>query len=210
MIPDVAYVFSERARQSLGDRLIAIYLVGSFSRDDEGPDSDVDLFVLVNEVDPGLLSHVGSIVQEIQDTREINPAVVSLAELGSRPDLFDVAMVRHDGIALVGELPAGRAYVEDELEMAKRTAKDVLMSSRHYLAVDEPREKFAGGKLWTYVLKPLSFALRLYHYHTTGVYVREFRDLVKEYPVLALDHVRDHQRIIVDSIRLCEEIIRAE
>ena len=36
---------------------------------------------------------------------------------------------------------------EDELALAKRTASEVLMSSRHYLAVDEPESNFAGGKL---------------------------------------------------------------
>lgn len=209
MIPDVAHEFSERARQSLGDRLIAIYLVGSFARDDEGPDSDVDLFVLVKEADLGLLNDVGAIVPGIQSNREINPAVVSLAEFNTRPELFDVLKVWHEGLALMGELPAVTGLAEDELALARRTARDVLMSSRHYLAVDEPEEKFAGGKLWPYVLKPLSFALRFYHYHNTGVYLRAFGDLAREYPILALDPVSDCRTIIIDSITLCQEIMGA-
>jgi hypothetical protein len=83
------------------------------------------------------------------------------------------------------------------------------MSSRHYLAVAEPASKFEGGKLRVWNLKPLSFALRYYHFHKTGHYIRAYRDLAEEYPILRLDPVVDHQRIVSESIDACEQILDA-
>jgi hypothetical protein len=181
--------------------------VGSFSRGDEEVDSDIDLFVLVKEIDFELLKTVGNIVQEIKSKNEINPAIISETEFLNHTELFDLPRIQHEGIPLFGQLLDIIVPDGSELNVAKRIAAEVLMGSRHYLAVAEPVEKFAGGKLWTWILKPLSFALRYYHFHNTGYFVRKFDELAQEFPILNLDSVDDCLRIIEESIIICEKII---
>lgn len=209
MIPTPAREFADRARALLGDNLLAVVLVGSYARDDERPDSDIDLFVLVADAGPAVLRDVGKLTCTIDSPNEINPAFVTVAELRQHPDWNDVLKIRHDGIALYGQLPPDIEPTETELTLAKRIAREVLMSSRHYLAVSEPAEAFMGGKLWTYNLKPLSFAARFYHFAKTGRYIRRLTELQREYPVLALDPANDHEAVIEGCVELCEAIMSA-
>ena len=114
-----------------------------------------------------------------------------------------------EGIILYGKLPNFSSNTESELDIAKRIARDVLMSSRHYIAVSEPGDNFRGGKLFTWNLKPLGFALRLYHLSQTGEYIKSVRDLAVKYPVLALDPVKDWQRVLLECMKVCEKIIES-
>lgn len=207
MTPEAAQQFVSTCVAELDGRVIAILLEGSFARGDNRDHSDIDLFVLVDEVDSPLLRQIGSIVSGIQTQHELNPAVVSTAELQAYPELFEYLRVKHDGLMLHGALPAIDVPNEAELGIAKRIAQEVLMSSRHYLAVAEPKEKFASGKLYNWNLKPLGFALRFFHLAQTGEYIRSTRDLAARYPVLSLDPVKDWQRVLQECIATCEKII---
>ena len=209
MIPEAAKQFADLCVEHLGARVRAILLEGSFARGDGRDDSDIDLFILVDTVDVDVLAQVGSIVSEICTENELNPALVSLAELQTYPRLFGYLRVKHDGIVLHGQLPEVDPSGETELDIAKRIAQEVLMSSRHYLAVSEQEEKFAGGKLHNWNLKPLGFALRFFHFSQTGEYIRSIRDLAVQYPVLSLDPIRDWQRALHESIAICERILGA-
>jgi len=209
MIPKTVRDFVSKTEEILGDQLISIVLVGSFARGDETPSSAVDLFVLVSDIDNDILKSIGHVVHGIVAQNEINPAVISKSEIQNHPDLFDIHKIRHEGKTLYGSLPDGILPVESELDVAKRIAAEVLMGSRHYLAVAEPVEKFAGGKLWSWILKPLSYALRYYHFHNTGNYVGKYNELAQKFPILWLDPVDDHQRIIEGSIIICEKIINS-
>lgn len=209
MIPESVERYVEGAGELFGDNLLSIVMVGSFARGDETSASDVDLFVLVHSVDSDLLRKSGELVRGIPARNELNPAFVSLSELRAHPDWFELHKVLHDGVVLLGRLPDDISSTESELTVAKRIAREVLMSSRHYLAVGEPAENFTGGKLWAWNLKPLSFALRYYHFHKTGNYIRKLTDLTREYPILDLDPVADYQRIVDDCVTLCEEIMGA-
>lgn len=193
-----------------GERLVAVLLEGSFAKGDNREDSDIDLFVLLSRVDRPALAHIGSIVAGIETRNELNPAVVSVAELEAHPVLFEYLRVKHDGIVLHGTLPEIESVAESELDIAKRIARDVLMSSRHYLAVSEPETHFAGGKLYTWNLKPLGFALRFYHFSQTGEYIRSVRELATKYPVLALDPAKDWQRVLQECMSVCEKIIETQ
>jgi predicted nucleotidyltransferase len=207
VIPKPAREFSDGAEELLGDNLLAVILVGSFARGDQTEGSDIDLFVLVKQVDFSLLRTIGDFVSGISTPNEINPAIVSLSEIRAHPDWFEVHKLHHDGVTLSGQLPKDISASESELTVAKRIAREVLMSSRHYLAVSESEESFAGGKLWTWHLKPLGFALRFYHYHETGNYVPNITDLKLLYPILGLNPVVDYQQIIEDGIVQCEAIM---
>ncbi len=210
MIPEAAQKFAEACAAQFGERLIAVLVEGSFARGDDREDSDIDLFVLLDRVDISVLEQIGSIVLGIVTKNELNPAVVSLAEFESYPELFEYPRVKHDGIVLHGALPEIARSAESELDIAKRIARDVLMSSRHYLAVSEPEVNFARGKLYNWNLKPLGFALRFFHLAQTGETIRSVRHLATKYPVLDLDPVRDWQRVLHESMRVCEEIIETQ
>ena len=162
MIPDAAHGFARRCESALGESLRAVILIGSFARGDETPTSDVDLVVLVESVHRGLLRAVSEIVASLPSENELNPAVIAASELAAEPDIFGWLNVKHDGVLLAGAFPEEPAGSMSELRLARRIAGEVLLSSRHYLSVGEPAEKFAGGKLWTWNQKPLGFALRFY------------------------------------------------
>ena len=207
MIPEAAQKFADSCAAECGASFIAVLLEGSFARGDNREDSDIDLFVLLDKVDSSVLDQIGSIVARIETRNELNPAVVSLAELESYPELFEYLRVKHDGVLLQGALPEIKSPEESELDIAKRIARDVLMSSRHYLAVSEPGVNFARGKLHNRNLKPLGFALRFFHLAQTGEYIRSVRDLATRYPVLDLDPVKDWQHVLQECMRVCEKII---
>lgn len=209
MIPEPARTFTNLVHDLLADDLLSVILVGSFARDDERADSDIDLFVLLPDASNPATRSIGMIVRSISSPNEINPAVVSDAEFRQYPDWNELIKIRHDGIALHGHLPRDVAPVETELVLAKRIAHEVLMSARHYLAVDESPESFTSKKLWIYNLKPLSFSARYYHYAKTGHYIRRFDDLKGEYPVFSLDPVKHHGAVIEGCVELAQEILHA-
>lgn len=209
MIPEQAHIFVSRCREQLLDRIQAIALVGSFARGDERPESDIDLVVLVDSVDMRLLQKVSGVVTSIVTENEINPALVAESELIQTPHLFDWLMMKHDGLVLFGKLPQVTSCPVSELDIAKQIARDVLMSSRHYIAVAEPEEKFAGGKLWDWNQKPLAFAARFYEYHMSGNYIRSLRELSKKYPVLSRDPVAEYALILDECIEVSEKILEA-
>ncbi|MFN2228207.1 MAG: nucleotidyltransferase domain-containing protein [Anaerolineae bacterium] len=210
MIPEAARQFAGSCAAQFQDNVVAVVLEGSYARNDEGPDSDIDLYVVVRRLDSDVLGQIGEIVSTICSRHELNPAVASQQELESHPDLFGYTRVKLEGIVLYGELPEIEVDVESALRVAQYIAHDVLMSARHYLVVSEPEERFATGKLYWWNLKPLGFALRFFHLYQTGEYIRSLGDLSKHYPVLTLDPVRDYRQILLDCISVCERIIATQ
>jgi len=207
LIPEQAFIFTDRASKLLGDNLQSVVLVGSFARDDERAASDIDLVVILRNADIPTIRSIGTLVRELNSPNEINPAVISEDEIRSNPDWNELLKIRHDGICLFGELPPGLVANESELVAAKRIANEVLMSCRHYLAVDEPVESFQSGKLWVYVQKPLSFSARYYHYAQKGQYIRRLDDLKGAYPILAVDSTLNPETVIEHCIEFALEIL---
>lgn len=182
-------------------------LIGGFARGDSSTTSDIDLIVLVDRADVALLDRVGAVVASIESPHEINPSVVAVTELCAAPESFDWLVIKHEGRLLDGELPPDVTCRQTELDLAQKIAAEVLLSARHYLAVAEPAENFAGGKLRSWILKPLSYALRFYEVDRTGDYPRRYDDVASRYPVLALDPVRDHRQLLEASLAICETIL---
>ena len=208
MIPEPAQLFVTQCKERFSDRIRAIIMVGSFARGDQRPQSDIDLIVLVDAIDKRLLQEVSEVVTSVAMENKINPALVAESELLQAPDIFDWLQIKHDGVLLLGQLPEVPPCRLSELDLAKQIAQDVLMSSRHYIAVAEPAENFAGGKLWFWNLKPLAFALRFYEYHLSGRYIRSLEELAKNYPVLKRDPATEYSVILDECIDICEKILR--
>jgi len=55
-LSDLAKRYAAKAKETLGDRLVSIALFGSVARGQAGPGSDIDLFVVLQEAPPGMLS----------------------------------------------------------------------------------------------------------------------------------------------------------
>jgi len=72
----------------------------------------------------------------------------------------------------------------------KKNLANILMSIRHYICVDEPKELLTHKKITTYILKPLMFALRQERFCATGVYPLSIEELLEAYS--------DDNRIIVE------------
>ncbi len=53
---DLAKRYAAKAREALGDQLVSVALFGSVARGQAGPGSDIDLFVVLQEAPPGMLS----------------------------------------------------------------------------------------------------------------------------------------------------------
>lgn len=53
---DLAKRYSAAAQEVLGDRLVSIALYGSVARDQAGPVSDIDLYVVLQEAPSGMLA----------------------------------------------------------------------------------------------------------------------------------------------------------
>jgi uncharacterized protein len=53
---DLAKRYASKAREMLGDRLVSIALYGSVARGQAGPNSDIDLYVVLREAPAGMLS----------------------------------------------------------------------------------------------------------------------------------------------------------
>jgi len=209
MTPEPVTVFVRKCRERFPNRVQAVILVGSFARGDQRPESDIDLILLVDRVDKRLLQEVSEVVASISTENELNPALVATSELLQDPDIFDWLQIKHDGVVLFGELPEVSSCRLSELDLAKQIARDVLMSSRHYIAVAEPAESFSNGKLWLWNQKPLAFAVRFYEYHKSGEYVRSLQEISRKYPVLSRDPVAEYAVILDECIAICEKILKA-
>lgn len=72
----------------------------------------------------------------------------------------------------------------------KKNLANILMSIRHYICVDEPKELLTHKKISTYILKPLMFALRQERFCSTGVYPLSIESLLEFY--------QDDNRIMVE------------
>jgi len=199
MIPEAAQSFADRIEGLFGARCHGVVLAGSFARDDYHATSDLDLLVLLEGLVGEDLTKVSRVVRDIPSANELNPAVVSVTEFARYPDLFDFLTYKYEGIVLRGRLPRVDCP-ETELDRARRFAQEVLMSVRHYVAVDEPYEKLCSGKLYTYVQKPLSYALRFYHYTVKGRYIKPYSELASLYPVLSIDGTEKPHQLLDEAM----------
>ena len=71
--------FAGGVRSLLGDRLVALKLFGSHARGDAGPDSDLDVLVLVEEATPTLENHVLDLAIHVNLVHDvyISPRVIA-------------------------------------------------------------------------------------------------------------------------------------
>jgi hypothetical protein len=159
--------------------LECVVLTGSYARGDYSETSDIDIWVFINDISEEDLRKIGSIVNKAGKRPEINPQCVSFAEFKSKSfdREFNPIQLYLDGIALYGALPNFELSNSEISSYASSIALFSLMSSRHYISVQEEEESLSKGKVQKWVLKPLMWALRYRQYSKTSNYPRSLENL---------------------------------
>lgn len=188
--------FVSQLKGTLGDFLMMVYLTGSYARGDATDKSDMDIFCIFDNVNRHVLETVGFCARHTSvayDVLEINVQCMSVREYKSKyfEDWSEYAVTELNSVILYGEELFHIEDIKAALTVSyKKSLADVIMSARHYLCVDEPKEKLTHEKISTYILKPLMFALRQERFCTKGVYPLSVKDLLNSYS--------DENRILVE------------
>jgi predicted nucleotidyltransferase len=175
-----ANAFVEEAVRVLSPDLRSIILAGSYARGEAREESDLDLWCVFSALEPRHLQAIGQVVLKVGETHrlEINPQCVTESEF-RRFRSFGTVLAVLEGRPLFGNMAAGTPPTNEVLSACESLLGEAILSCRHYICVAEPWEKLAGGKLRRWVLKPLSFGLRLERYLSTGAFPITAQDLLQ-------------------------------
>ena len=170
-----------------GDNVKSIILTGSYARGDAQDSSDLDIWSIFNIVDINILREVGEITRNLPvnyEKHEVNTQCLTINEFNSGyfSNFLAKPIIYHEGVLLYGEDICRQPISKSEIvETYKTILSETLLSVRHYISVNEPKEKLTYPKLKTYILKPLLFALRLERQNSIGVYPLSTYDLMLSY-----------------------------
>ena len=179
--------FISQLKEKTGNALTLVYLTGSYARGDATDRSDLDVFCIFDHINQSILETVGFCARNTSvsyDLLEINTQSMSLQEYKSKTfeNWSEYAVVELNSVLLYGEELVSIHNLKDVLALSyKKNLADTLMGVRHYICVDEPKEKLTHSKITTYILKPLMFALRQERFCTTGIYPLSTTELLNSY-----------------------------
>ena len=170
-----------------GNNIKSIILAGSYARGEATESSDVDIWCVFDKLDTTTLTSIATIINNLPikyGQVELNTQCFSFEEFNSIffADFLAKPIIVLEGVLLYGEEIAKNGLSNDEVVYTyKKILSQVLLSVRHYISVNEPKEKLTYRKLKAYVLKPLMFALRLERYCNTGIYPLTSKNLYDLY-----------------------------
>lgn len=188
--------FISQLKNKQKENLLSMYLSGSYARGDASDNSDLDVFCVFKILDSNVLYDVGFSARNTSvayNNFEINSQCMSIDEFNSRvfENWSEVSVRVLDSILLYGNDLCNKEVSNIEIEkIYKKYLVEVIMSIRHYISVDEPKEKLTHSKIKTYIFKPLMFALRLERYCETTEFPLSNMDLLFSY--------NDEKRILVE------------
>jgi predicted nucleotidyltransferase len=145
-----------------GDEIAAVVLTGSYAKGDFTPKSDIDIWVIFNELKLSILKEIASIIRKNSGLPEINAQCITTNELltESFRKCFSPVQIYVDGIVLYGRLPEYQPYNSEIKNYALAIAVEVFMGARHYITTGESEESLASGRLVKWVIKPLTWVFR--------------------------------------------------
>lgn len=188
--------FVSALKNRLGECLLMVYLTGSYARGDANDNSDLDVFCIFSKINQYVLETVGHCARNTSipyDVLEINTQSLSVDEYKSKifEEWSEYAVTELNSVLLYGEQLVEIDNINEKIQISyKKNMANVLMSIRHYICVDEPKELLTHKKISTYILKPLMFALRQERFCTTGVYPLSIQNLLESY--------QDDNRIMIE------------
>jgi len=144
------------------DKIAAVVLTGSYAKGDFTDKSDIDIWVIFNELQLSDLKEIASFINKNAGFPEINAQCITTNELLAKPlrKCFSPVQIYVDGIVLHGKLPEYQPYNSEIRNYALAIAVEVFMSARHYITTGESEESLASGRLLKWVIKPLTWVLR--------------------------------------------------
>ena len=188
--------FVSALKNRFGECLVMVYLTGSYARGDANDNSDLDVFCIFSTINQYVLETVGHCARNTSipyDLLEINTQSLSVAEYKSKifEEWSEYAVTELNSVLLYGEQPLEVENINEKMQLSyKKNLADIIISIRHYICVDEPKELLTHKKISTYILKPLMFALRQERFCSTGVYPLSTESLLESY--------QDDNRILVE------------
>ena len=168
--------FVSALKSKLAESLLMVYLTGSYARGDASDKSDLDVFCIFSNINQHILETVGFCARNTSipyDVLEINTQSLSIDEYKSKifVDWSEYEVSELNSVLLYGKQLVEINDMNEKIQVSyKKNLANILMSIRHYICVDEPKELLTHKKITTYILKPLMFALRQERFCATGVY----------------------------------------
>ena len=135
------------------ENIQCIFLSGSYARGDANESSDLDVFCIFRYIDDDVMRDIGYCVNNTSvpyDILEINTQSLTAAEFMN--DSFEnwgygeSAVRELDSVLLYGKIPVveNPCSVQD---IYRKYMGDIIMGIRHYICVDEPKEKLTYKNL---------------------------------------------------------------
>jgi predicted nucleotidyltransferase len=164
------------------DNIKAIILTGSYARGEATDSSDLDVWCLFKHIDTNVLASVGEVARTLPihyDDLEVNAQCLTTDEFerGHFSNFISPTIIHFEAVLLYGDYSLNEIQLSEIEFTYKKFMAEVLLSVRHYISVDEPKENLSYRKLNAFILKPLIFALRLERYLKTGNYPLSTKDL---------------------------------
>jgi len=181
--------FVKQISEAEKDNLVSIFLTGSFARGEATESSDLDIWCIFKELNTEILSKAGNISRNLPisyNQLEVNSQCLTINEFqsGHFAKFLAYPIIYFEAILLFGTDVADKAVQDEEADsICKEILAEILLSIRHYIAVNEPAEKLTFQKIKTRVLNPLMFALRLERYLHTKQYPLTHMDLLNAYTI---------------------------
>lgn len=170
------YAFLERFEDQLvdafGDNLAFFGLQGSWGRGEAGPESDIDLVVLLHRCSYDDLVGYRQLVDSFDESRLLCGFISSVETL-CHWDVADRVNLILDTRPIVGSLEelVGPVGMED-VRLALVESLSALNHALTHSIVHAPDLSWLEG-----LRKSMRFVVRLVHYYDTGSYVHRFSDL---------------------------------
>lgn len=169
------------------DNIYSIFLTGSFARGEATNKSDLDVWCIFNTIDDKVLDDVKCSIHQLPISYgelELNAQCLTLNEFNSNcfSHFVPKTIIFLEGVHLYGKVIVQKPISKQEVKQTfKGYLSEILLSIRHYISVDEPKENLTYNKIKTYILKPLMFSLRLERYYTCNKYPLTSIELLDSY-----------------------------
>ncbi|MCL2407709.1 MAG: nucleotidyltransferase domain-containing protein [Defluviitaleaceae bacterium] len=181
---------------------ISIFVTGSFARGEATEASDLDIWCIFDVVSTETLNRVGLASRNLPisyNDLEINAQCLSLSEFNSShfSKFLAYPIIFAEGVLIHGnDIAARNVQCYEIKKTCNELLAEILMSIRHYIAVNEPAEKLTYAKIKAWVLKPLMFALRLERYSKAGHYPLTTTELFNSYssPPMSVVYFMDSEK----------------
>ena len=169
--------FVKRMRQTFGERVAFIGLQGSRARGEAGPESDIDVVVVLDTLNAGDICAYRAALQGLPEHEKICGFLSGRAELSAweKGDLFQFV---HDTVPFYGDLSAITPPLnrEDARRAALAGACNIYHGCVHNLLFERDADVLYG------LYKTAGFALRAKHFWQTGAYVSKTDELAGMLP----------------------------